>query len=32
LNGFRVSYAFHPPDVLRRGLEILADELRAMLR
>jgi DNA-binding transcriptional MocR family regulator len=32
LNGFRVSYAFHPPEVLRRGLEVLADELRAMFR
>jgi len=31
LNGFRVSYAFHPPDRLRAGLAILADELRAML-
>jgi DNA-binding transcriptional MocR family regulator len=31
LNGFRVSYAFNPPDRLRRGLEVLADELRAML-
>jgi GntR family transcriptional regulator/MocR family aminotransferase len=31
LNGFRISYAFHPPETLRRGLEVLADELRAML-
>jgi len=30
LNGFRVSYAFHRPERLRRGLEILADELRKM--
>jgi GntR family transcriptional regulator/MocR family aminotransferase len=30
LNGFRVSYAFHPPDTLRKALEILGEELRAM--
>ena len=30
LNGFRVSYAFHRPDVLRKALEILGEELRAM--
>jgi 2-aminoadipate transaminase len=28
LHGFRVSYAFSKPDALRRGLEILAEELR----
>jgi DNA-binding transcriptional MocR family regulator len=32
LNGFRVSYAFHPPERLRRGLEILADELRGEMQ
>ena len=30
LNGFRVSYAFHPPEALRKALEILGEELRAM--
>ncbi|HZU85752.1 MAG TPA: PLP-dependent aminotransferase family protein [Polyangiaceae bacterium] len=27
LHGFRVSYAFSPPDALRRGLEALRDEI-----
>jgi DNA-binding transcriptional MocR family regulator len=31
LNGFRVSYAFNKPEALRRGLEIVAEELRAMM-
>jgi DNA-binding transcriptional MocR family regulator len=28
LNGFRVSYAYSPPPLLREGLEILAKEIR----
>lgn len=31
LNGFRLSYAFSPPARLRKGLEALAEELRARL-
>lgn len=31
LHGFRVSYAFLPPEKLRQGLDVVAGELRAML-
>ncbi len=30
LNGFRIGYAAHPPEVLARGLEIVADAIRAL--